>query len=159
MKHIVMIISLFLLFSVGLLAQPGKYYKEAITAHDLTVIDECFIHALDSIVFKGGLSQIKEGKLRVFNVTCKPKENKEDEYIIHLDLRYEVYLNKDFRGCFTYNDYLFCWHGLIPECLLQKTGGTRQLTTLRNYLMFEDNSEYEFEYSCNNVKLISVFCY
>ncbi len=161
MKRIFLMICLTLLFTVGAEAQPwGKTYKETIAAEEFEVRDSVFLQVLDSIVFRGGLSQIKDGVRRDFHVRCEPKKKDPETQVILMVLDDKVNLWENFRGCFTYNDYQFYWHGTVPDRLLKKTGKTRKLTTLRNLWMFDDScSEYTFEYGRDTIKLTAVLCF
>ncbi len=156
------ILLLLMFFGWNLKAQSpfGKVYEEAITAEEFAVIDSSFIRALDTYVFEAGLSQIRERVRRVFLVSCKEKDDEGGIFDIVLWLDDRVKLWKNFRGCFMYNGYLFCWHDEIPESLLRTTGKTMQLTAIRNLYLFDDSgSEYNFEYSDRHIRLRKVFCW
>ena len=139
-----------------------KVEKVDIFVSNLIVKDSSFLHGLDSLIFNSICSEIRDmNNLKILNVYSKKNNKQEDSYrlIISLDAIVQIYNEKDIKGCFDYNGYLFLWFYDIPKELLDISNQKRKLTYTKGVPHIKSSyAEFTFDYTEGFLTLTGICC-
>lgn len=132
-----------------------------ISVSNLNILDSLFLEGLDSLIFNSVCPDIKELKIKVFNIYCKMEDKQNNVYklTVFLDNIIQIYPQEKFRGCFDYNGCLFLWFYDIPKKLLSVSDKKRKLTYTKGVYVASDLAEFVFSYSVDKLELKGICCY
>jgi len=140
-----------------------KVEKVNILATSLIVKDSLFLRGLDSLIFNSICPEIKNpsGKLKIFNVYSKKNDKRDNSYTLNINLNntINIYNEKDFKGCFDYNGYLFLWFYDIPKNLFSLSNQKRKLTYIKGVPVSGDFASFVFDYTDEKLTLTGICCY
>lgn len=159
------VISLYCIVYTSLNAQSiSKVEKVNVLATDLIVRDSLFLCGLDSLIFNSICPEIKDkrNRLKIFNVYSRKNNEQGNSYTLNVNLDdiIQIYNEKDFRGCFDYNGYIFLWFYDIPLNLLSLSNQKRKLTYIKGVPhISNETAVFVFDYTNENLILTGICCY